>query len=192
MRKGFTAALVCLITLLLGVPAHASLVGATYTAFANDAGVQQINDVGNVSSGLASASVFADSMYAGYTGTVAGKGAGAGMYWTAPADTTFRVAFDYAITNASSGTSFQVLGMNDGYYEERFNFITSSGSGHFDQTLSLLAGEHFSINVNALGIGGPGVSLTNMNVSAVPIPGAVWLLGSGLFGLVAVRRRMKK
>ena len=30
------------------------------------------------------------------------------------------------------------------------------------------------------------------NVSVVPIPGAVWLLGSGLVGLVVIRRRTKK
>ncbi len=30
------------------------------------------------------------------------------------------------------------------------------------------------------------------NVAPVPIPAAAWLLGSGLFGLVGVRRRMKK
>lgn len=30
-----------------------------------------------------------------------------------------------------------------------------------------------------------------MNVSTVPIPGAVWLLGSGLLGLIGVRRRRK-
>jgi|LGVE01.1.fsa_nt_gb hypothetical protein len=29
-------------------------------------------------------------------------------------------------------------------------------------------------------------------ITTVPIPGAVWLLGSGLIGLVAVRRRCRK
>jgi hypothetical protein len=131
-------------------------------------------------------------MYAGYTGPDAGKGAGAGMYWTAPADTTFRVTFDYAITNASSGTSFQVYGLNPSTYDEPFNFITYSGSGQFDQTLSLLAGEQLSIMVNAGGAGGPAVNLTNINASPVPIPAAAWLLGSGLIGLVGLRRRFKK
>ena len=34
-----------------------------------------------------------------------------------------------------------------------------------------------------------GLSEVRFNGSTVPIPGAVWLLGSGLFGLVAVRRK---
>ena len=32
----------------------------------------------------------------------------------------------------------------------------------------------------------------DMEVNAVPIPGAVWLLGSGLFGLVAFGSRKRK
>ncbi|RLB04805.1 MAG: hypothetical protein DRG83_04030 [Deltaproteobacteria bacterium] len=30
------------------------------------------------------------------------------------------------------------------------------------------------------------------NLNQVPIPGALWLLGSGLFGLIGIRRKMKK
>jgi hypothetical protein len=29
------------------------------------------------------------------------------------------------------------------------------------------------------------------DVSAVPVPGAVWLLGSGLLGLIGIRKKMK-
>lgn len=36
-----------------------------------------------------------------------------------------------------------------------------------------------------------GAILDNVSVSATPIPGAVWLLGSGIVGLIGVRRRMK-
>jgi hypothetical protein len=37
-----------------------------------------------------------------------------------------------------------------------------------------------------------GLAVHEGTVSAVPIPGALWLLGSGLFGLVAVRRREER
>ena len=39
--------------------------------------------------------------------------------------------------------------------------------------------------------GGFGAGLQDFIVPA-PIPAAVWLLGSGLIGLVVIRRRMKK
>jgi hypothetical protein len=35
-------------------------------------------------------------------------------------------------------------------------------------------------------------NITNIHANAVPIPGAVWLLGSGLIGIVGVRRKIKK
>ena len=44
--------------------------------------------------------------------------------------------------------------------------------------------------------GGDGVQLylneIDYVISLVPIPGAVWLLGPGLFGLVVLRRRQRK
>jgi hypothetical protein len=38
---------------------------------------------------------------------------------------------------------------------------------------------------------GSGHSMTVLSVSSVPLPGAVWLLGSGLLGLVGISRRKK-
>lgn len=40
--------------------------------------------------------------------------------------------------------------------------------------------------------GGTTITMYQGLITAVPIPGAVWLLGSGLVGLVAIRRRFKK
>ena len=37
-----------------------------------------------------------------------------------------------------------------------------------------------------------GVWQEAFNPNAVPIPGAVWLLGSGLIGLIGIRRRSKR
>ncbi len=36
------------------------------------------------------------------------------------------------------------------------------------------------------------IGIDNISYTIVPIPGAVWLLGSGLLGLVAIRRRKGK
>ena len=74
--------------------------------------------------------------------------------------------------------------------------ITSS---NFDR-ISGISGTTFEgimSNVTALYIQGEfpddGITgLDNVQINAVPIPAAVWLLGSGLVGLVAIRRRMKK
>ncbi|WP_155325819.1 VPLPA-CTERM sorting domain-containing protein [Desulfosarcina ovata] len=36
---------------------------------------------------------------------------------------------------------------------------------------------------------GTRIEIDNVSVSAVPVPAAVWLLGSGLIGLISVKRR---
>jgi hypothetical protein len=47
------------------------------------------------------------------------------------------------------------------------------------------------ILANATGAG-TSVILTNINVAPVPIPAAVWLFGTGLLGLLGIRRKIKK
>ena len=45
----------------------------------------------------------------------------------------------------------------------------------------------FGFRYNSLGYG-----LDDVSVNAVPIPGAIWLLGSGLIGLIGMRRKFRK
>ena len=78
------------------------------------------------------------------------------------------VLFEYTITAS-------------GITEASFNDQTSSG---------LYIGAH--IQGILLNGGTTSGAVTGTGTSAVPIPSAVWLLGSGLIGLVAVRRRFRK
>jgi hypothetical protein len=66
----------------------------------------------------------------------------------------------------------------DPTYAWRFNFDDGWQLAYVKGNIS---SDHFALAVHPGNVGAP-----------VPIPGAVWLLGSGLIGLVAIRRRFRK
>jgi hypothetical protein len=75
---------------------------------------------------------------------------------------------------------FQTVTVANGY--------TYNLSGYFDST----AGGIYSKNNdtgNLSGYEGYGYSWVRMEVAAVPIPAAAWLLGTGILGIVALKRR---
>ncbi len=41
-------------------------------------------------------------------------------------------------------------------------------------------------------VGAETVGVDNITLNSVPIPGAIWLLGSGLLGLLGIRRKLNK
>ncbi len=164
MWKGFIVAVVCLMTLFLCVSAHASLSGPTS------------NGSGNVT-------FTSNSIDAVFTSPLSSGS----LLWTNTEDTTVGVSFDYLITannlynNASVGGDWGV---------PISFFYTDGQTHHFTDLIQLAAGEGFYLTANASHSGE--VYLSNIAVSTVPIPAAVWLLGSGLLGLVAVRRKRAK
>lgn len=90
---------------------------------------------------------------------------------------------DLRVTAAaiSSDYTFDATDMtktNMGWVENSFYFTANS-------TTTTL--EFLSLETNAYG-----PALDNVRLSAAPIPSAVWLLGSGLIGIVGIRRKFKK
>jgi hypothetical protein len=92
----------------------------------------------------------------------------------------FDVLLDFSDSNANRfnlNDSVTLKISKNGITENSFNFLSSTGTAN--------VGAH---------IGGWSVGRDDQSgaISNVPIPGAVWLLASGLIGLVGVRRRFHK
>jgi hypothetical protein len=64
------------------------------------------------------------------------------------------------------------------------------GPGSF--TFPVEAGKLYFANVFGTGGGEMDAGLFGLEITTVPIPGSVWLLGSGLIGIVGIRRKFKK
>ena len=105
------------------------------------------------------------------------------------------------VTTGPAGMIFNLVGPNN---SEVLVGGTIPGTATYETTFygnfSNITGIRLDVLPdNSLPFGGPGLApqngnfvLTEITMEAVPIPGAVWLLGSGLIGLFAIRRKLKK
>lgn len=69
---------------------------------------------------------------------------------------------------------------------------TTTAGGMTSLTLSNLAAGQYSVWIGGNGDGKPTTNqqyIANISVSAVPIPAAAWLMGTGLLGLVGMKRK---
>jgi hypothetical protein len=88
----------------------------------------------------------------------------------------------------------------DPYFGFVFLFLTVSSStnilgsilGPGSFTFPVEEGRLYFANVFGTGGGIVDAGLFGLEIATVPIPGAIWLLGSGLIGIVGIRRKLKK
>ena len=181
MKKKFLAPVLGLIVLLC-------LVQAAGAAFVNYSGAWETTDT---QSSAYTLSLFGDLS----------SGWSFGVYDIAGGTTSTLALIDSSNTSSTfhvdAGNVLRVTeGMSDGSSLSLtsasgwFGFYFSDGSTdyHLYQYDSAGPVNQWLLKMADSSAGGPIIA---SDVNPVPIPGALWLFGSGLFGLVAVRRRKK-
>jgi len=107
--------------------------------------------------------------------------------------TTYRVNFDLA-GNPDNSNKIKHLQVSAGGNVQDYWFdatgYTRSNMGWTEQVFFFTALDYSTtLQFASIGNNAWGPALDNVRLSPVPLPAAVWLLGSGLIGLVGLRRR---
>lgn len=110
------------------------------------------------------------------------------------AGTTYTLSFSLAGNNRSAGTANIAPGFDTLFTSIGSNTLTSNAwwqQPFATYTLTFTPGANFSskISFKAFGSDNQGPLLDNVVLSAVPVPPAVWLLGTALVALAGIGRR---
>lgn len=157
--------------------AQAAMVNFTLTGDVQYAGSGNLFNL-TVGDSVTVAGTFDDAVLSGGTGTVSfASGSGNDFVITA-GDYTFTEADD------TSGGVYPTLELSGGGFDD-FWFLSAIGAtGYFDSGFGFFDGDDDNGGV----ITGTWLDFS-MTPVVIPVPAAVWLLGSGLLGLAGVARR---
>jgi hypothetical protein len=116
--------------------------------------------------------------------------------WTAPTD--IPAASTITISGAfgagdGGGVSYYIL-YNNVSISPPFEYINESSTKSFTLTRTVSAGDtvEFIVGPDSNGVNLSGTTPLAATINTVPIPGAVWLVGSGLLGLAGLRRKLRR
>lgn len=127
-----------------------------------------------------------------------GTGFNSRIFVTAPNTASQNFTFGIGETSSSVpaaifGTDFsygQLYTLSGSYdFDTGISILTVLGFGSIDSTSQADPGENISTFAFRQSGGNTSMIIDNLTVSAVPVPAAVWLFGSALFGIAGLRRR---
>ena len=150
--------------------------------------------------GNSSVSVFGDSWVTSIIGNSTSEEAAIRLTLKTDSPTTVKISFDYDLSNIYA-TAFWVHLYGNQYATGDNLYVNKSSetkNGHFEGIWILGSPAYSQVYLTLYsqvlpngGTGGTG-TISNLQIATVPIPPSVWLLGSGLIGLVGLRRGFKK
>ena len=70
--------------------------------------------------------------------------------------------------------------------------LSSTFTGFDSSMMGVISPDSFWVDFHGITVGQGQSATIGFETAAVPVPGALWLLGSGLLGLAGLRRKVKR